>query len=94
MGLKALKRTVTRWEHEEVLEEMQERVLLNQDKVRVRQHLSEHPFGTLKRGFDQGYMLLRGLKKVNTEVGLSFLAYNIKRAINIAGIKDLIAAVT
>lgn len=90
---KALKRTVSRWEHEEILEEMQERVLLNQDKIRVRQWLSEHPFGTLKRGFDQGFMLLRGLKKVNTEASLSFLAYNIKRAINIVGIKDLIAAV-
>lgn len=66
MGLKANKRTVSRWEHEEVLEEMQKRVLLNQDKIRIRQWLSEHPFGTLKRGFDQGFMLLRGLKKVNT----------------------------
>ncbi|MCL6473180.1 MAG: transposase [Firmicutes bacterium] len=63
---KALKRTVTRWEHEHILEEMQERVLLNQDKIRIRQWLSEHPFGTVKRSFDQGFMLLRGLKKVNT----------------------------
>jgi len=91
---KALKRTVTRWKHDEILEEMQERVLLNQDKIRIRQWLSEHPFGTVKRSFDQGFMLLRGLKKVNTEVSLSFLAYNIKRVINIVGIKDLIAAVT
>jgi transposase len=91
---KAAKRTVTRWEHEEILEEMQGRVLLNLDKVRIRQWLSEHPFGTLKRGFDQGFMLLRGLKKVNAEAGLSFLAYNIRRVINIIGIKNLIAAVT
>jgi len=91
---KALRRTATRWEHEEVLEIMQERVLSNQDELRVRQWLSEHPFGTLKRGFDQGFMLLRGLKKVNTEASLSFLAYNIKRAVNIVGIKGLIAAVT
>ncbi len=91
---KALTRTVTRWEHEEVLEKMQEQVLLNQDKVRVRQWLSEHPFGTLKRPFDQGFMLLRGLEKVNTEISLSAIAYNIKRAINIVGIKGLIAAVT
>jgi len=24
------------------------------------------PFGTLKRGFDQGYMLTRGIEKVGT----------------------------
>jgi len=73
---------------------MQKRVLLNQDKIKLRQWLSEHPFGTLKRSFDQGYMLLRGLKKVNAEISLSFLAYNIKRVVNIVGVKNLIAAIT
>ncbi len=77
-----------------MLEEMQERVINNQDKIRIRQWLSEHPFGTIKRSFGQGFMLLRGLKKVNAEASLSFLAYNIKRVINIVGVKDLIAAVT
>jgi len=87
-------RTITRFEHEDVLEKMEERVAANRDMIRLRQWLSEHPFGTIKRSFDQGYMLLRGLEKVNTEISLSALAYGIKRAIKIVGIRGLTAAVT
>lgn len=38
-------------------------------------------------------MLLKGLSKVRAEMGLTFLVYNIKRAINIVGVEALIAAV-
>lgn len=85
-------RTIQRWEHQGLLDEMQKRVLANQDLIRTRQWLVEHPFGTIKRGFDQGYMLLRGLEKVKAEINLSVLAYNIKRVIRILGVKDLVAA--
>jgi len=86
-------RTILRWEHEEILEDMRARVKSNREKVRMRQWLSEHPFGTIKRGFNQGYMLLKGLSNVRAEMGLTFLAYNIKRAINIVGVEALVAAV-
>jgi hypothetical protein len=69
---------------------MKERVRSSGEKVRLRQCLSEHPFGTIKRGFEQGYMLTRGTKKVKTEISLSVLAYNIKRVIKIMGLKELI----
>lgn len=85
-------RTIERWEHQNVLDDMQKRVLANHELMRMRQRLSEHPFGTIKRGFDQGYLLLRGLEKVKVEINLSVLAYNIKRAINIVGVKGLIEA--
>lgn len=85
-------RTVERWEHQEILDEMQIRVLARPDLIRTRQWLVEHPYGTIKRGFDQGYMLLRGLEKVKVEINLSVLAFNIKRALKIVGAKDLIAA--
>jgi hypothetical protein len=86
-------RIISRWEHEDILEAMRARVKGNRQKVRMRQWLSEHPFGTIKRGFNQGYLLLKGLSKVRGEMGLTFLAYNIKRAINILGVEALIAAV-
>jgi len=35
---------------------------------------------------------MRGLEKVKAEFSLSTLAYNIKRAINVIGIKGLLAA--
>jgi transposase len=55
--------------------------------------LAEHPFGTMKRAFNQGYLLLKGLRKVKGEVGFTMLAYNMRRAINILGVGTLIALV-
>lgn len=43
-------RVIYRWEHEQVLEDMKKRVEENKIKVKIRQWLSEHPFGTIKRG--------------------------------------------
>lgn len=85
-------RIIYRWEHEKVLEEMKNRVQANKEKVKMRQWLSEHPFGTIKHSFNQGYTLLRGIEKVGAEISLSILAYNIKRAINVVGLRGLIAA--
>ena len=54
--------------------------------------LAEHPFGTMKRGMDQGYFLLKGLAKVRGEFSLTVLAYNLKRVFNIVGVARLVAA--
>jgi transposase len=61
----------------------------DKDKYAQRKSLSEHPFGTIKRSMDSGYCLLRGKEKVRGEFSLIFLAYNIKRVINIIGSKKL-----
>lgn len=87
-------RIIYRWEHEDVLEEMKKRVEGNKDKVKRRQWLTEHIFGTIKRSFNQGYLLMRGIEKVRAEISLSVLAYNIKRVINIVGLKGMLAALT
>jgi len=63
------------------------------EKVRLRKMLAEHPFDTMKRAFNQGYLLLKGLRKVKGEVGFTMLAYNMRRAINIIGVGTLIALV-
>jgi hypothetical protein len=55
--------------------------------------LAEHPFGTIKRAFNQSYLLLKDLRKVNGEVGFTMLAYNIRRAISILGVSLLTALV-
>jgi DNA-binding protein H-NS len=56
-----------------------------------RKCIVEHPFGTIKRAMDSGYCLLKGKQKVSGEFSLIFLAYNLKRVINILGCKKLIA---
>lgn len=86
-------RRITRWVHESLMEDMQQRVLTNLEKVKLRKSLVEHPFGTIKRWMDHGYFLTRGLTKVRGEMSLTILVYNLKRVINIIGVKELIAVV-
>jgi hypothetical protein len=71
---------------------MAQRVRDHPEIMPLRMQLAEHPFGTLKRGWHHGYFLCRGLKKVATEMSLSVMAYNLKRAVNILGVPKLIAA--
>jgi hypothetical protein len=72
---------------------MARRIAENPEKVELRKCLAEHPFGTIKRA-NQGYFLMRGLNKVGTEVSLTILAYNLKRVINILGVRTMVEAVT
>lgn len=86
-------RRITRWVHERLLEDMQQRVLANPEQVKSRKSIVEHPFGTIKRWMDQGYFLTRGLETVRGEMRLTILVYNLKRVINILGVQELIAVV-
>jgi transposase len=62
----------------------------DKDMILMRKRVVEHPFGTVKRWNDGSYLLLKGLGKVDGEFALSFLAYNMKRAINMVGVVELI----
>jgi hypothetical protein len=78
---------------EEIVERMSERVRANPQKMKKRKELAEHPFGTMKRGMNSGYYLMRGIKKVAAEMSLTVLGYNIKRVINILGVRKMLEAV-
>jgi len=77
---------------EHLLEAMAQRLGRDRGLYAQRKALSEHPFGTMKRGMDQGYFLLKGLRKVRGEFSLPALAYNLKRVINLAGVPRLLEA--
>jgi transposase len=68
------------------------RVKCDEEKVHTRMCTVEHPFGSIKWYGDAGYVLCRGKRKVSAEIGLSFLAYNMKRAIKMAGTEKLLKA--
>jgi transposase len=82
-------RTVWRWEYADVVDEMRKRMRLEPEKLALRKSIVEHPFGTMKRAFNQGYLLLKGLRKAAGEVGFTMLAYNMRRVLNILGPKAL-----
>jgi transposase len=86
-------RLIKRLIDEAVLERMAERLKNNPEKIKLRKQLVEHPFGTIKRGMNQAYFLLKGINKVAGEMSLTVMAYNIKRVLNILGVQELIKAV-
>ena len=86
-------RRMSRWEHEAVLEAAQVRLDRNPDMMRIRRATVEHPFGTLKAWMGSTHFLTKTLDRVNTEMSLHVLAYNMKRMMNIIGTKPLIEAI-
>ena len=86
-------RRITRWEHEHVLEVVQQRLDANPQAMRVRRETVEHPFGTLKMRMGATHFLMKRLPKVATEMALHVLAYNLTRVMNIFGVKPLLAAI-
>ena len=86
-------RRITRWEHEHVLEAVQQRLDENREAMRIRRQTVEHPFGTLKARMGATHFQMKTLSKVATEMALHVLAYNLTRVMNIIGIKPLMAAI-
>jgi transposase len=82
-----------RWEHEAVLDRMQARLDRMPEAMIIRRQTVEHPFGTLKAWMGSTHFLTKTLEKVKTEMSLQVLAYNIKRIINIFGVRPLIQAI-
>ena len=76
------------WEESVIL-----RFYPNQQHLRKRNTIVEHPFGTVKRWHGASYLLTKGKVKAAAETGLSFLAYNFRRVINILGTEGLIEVI-
>lgn len=85
-------RRIPRWEHEHVLESVQRRLDEHPEKMRHRRETVEHPFGTIKARMGATHFLMKTLKRVNTEMALQVLAYNLTRVMNIMGTGPLVAA--
>lgn len=62
----------------------------NKDLYKLKQMLVEHVFGTVKRGLGYTYFLTRGNESVRAESFMHFFIYNLKRVINIKGVRTLI----
>ena len=56
-------RRISRWEHEDVLEKVQERLDRNPNAMRTRRETVEHPFGTLKMRMGATHFLCTKLPK-------------------------------
>jgi hypothetical protein len=65
----------------------------NPELYQRRMELSEHPFGVVKRIWGVGQFLCRGNEMVTGEIALAFMAFNLRRAVNILGVKKLVETI-
>ena len=86
-------RSIVRWEHEDVLDRMQQRLDRTPAASILRRSTVEHTFGTFKSWMGSTHFLTKTLPKVRTEMSLHVLAYNMKRMMNILGVQPLIKAI-
>ncbi len=85
-------RYIDRSEYADVIETNARRVQENPNYYKLRQQITEHPFGTLKRQRGFTFTLVRRKEKVLGEVGLMFIGYNLSRCVSIFGVAKLIKA--
>jgi len=81
---------IQRSEYQQYINNNKERIEQNKDYYRRRQAIVEHPYGTIKRQWGFNYIMTKKtIKRAEADVGLIFTAYNLRRLINIIGIKAL-----
>jgi len=81
---------IQRSEYQELINKNKERINRNKDYYRRRQAIVEHPYGTIKRQWGFSYIMTkRFIKRAEADVGLMFIAYNIRRIMNILGKNEL-----
>ena len=83
-------RTIFRHRNQDFLDEVDRQTQENLKTYKLRQMIVEHPFGTIKRAWGASYFLTRRKASVSAEIALSFLAYNLKRVINILGTEEIL----
>ena len=86
-------RRIPRWEHEHLIEAVQQRLDANPKAMRQRRETVKHPFGTMKARMRATHFLTKALPRAAAEMALSVLPYNLTRVRNIIGVRPLIAAI-
>lgn len=82
-------RFIERSIYQEALEENKKRVEANPDYYRLRQQITEHQFGTLKRQWGFTFTLMKGKQNVLSEVNLMMTVYNLRRLMSIFSVSEL-----
>jgi hypothetical protein len=80
-------RVIERSEYAQYIEQNRVNVENNKDAYKQRQAIVEHPYGTIKRQWGFSYILTKqGKARASADVGFMFIAYNLRRIMNIMGI--------
>jgi transposase len=83
-------KAIQRSEYQELVDNNKKRINENKELYRKRQQIVEHPYGTIKRQWGFSYILTKkGIDRASADVGVIMTVYNLRRIINILGIKTL-----
>ena len=81
---------IQRRKYAQNIENNRTRIEQNESIYKRRQAIVEHPYGTIKRQWGFSYITTKKyIKRASADVGLMFVAYNIRRIINIVGENEL-----
>ena len=77
-------RLIERSEYAPYIEQNKLNIEANAAIYKKRQSIVEHPYGTIKRQWGFDYVITKkGMKRASADVGLMFIAYNLRRLLNI-----------
>ena len=77
-------RLIERSEYAPYIEQNKLNIEANPALYKKRQSIVEHPYGTIKRQWGFDYIITKkGMKRASADVGLMFIAYNLRRLLNI-----------
>jgi transposase len=77
-------RLIHRSEFADYYEVNRRNILEKEQLYKRRQAIVEHPYGTLKRQWGFSYILTKkGIERASSDVGFMFIAYNLRRIVNI-----------
>ncbi|NQU84378.1 MAG: transposase, partial [Mariniphaga sp.] len=82
-------RFIERSIYQEALEENEKRVTQNPGYYKLRQQITEHQFGTLKRQWGFIFTLMKGKENVLSDVNLMMMCYNLRRLMSIFDVNKL-----
>lgn len=85
-------RTIIRGEDETIVETVRKRMRKEPEKYKRRGATIEKVFGTIKWAMGGENLLLKGMEKARGEWSLLCACYNLKRLINLVGVKELMEA--
>lgn len=70
------------------------RIILLKIQIYTQQAIEKHPFGTMKRAWDFDHIMTKKIKERDSaDVGFVFIAYNLKKYMNLIGIVKLLTLI-
>lgn len=77
-------RVIERSEYAPYIEINKQNIEANPEVYKKRQSIAEHPYGTIKRQWGFYYIITKkGIKHASADAGFMFVAYNLRRLLNI-----------